>query len=313
MSDIEDYITDIKDKLGGAGFVVNAEKKLEYGFQLTVTDGIDRVYVNVYSGQKGVSLVVAGSAKLPLKQAVQELVGERSAAASPNVADMTGVPGFEGVAGFDNCWIGTDESGKGDFFGPLVVAAVRVDATTAAALEAAGVKDSKALADSKAKRLAARIREICAGHFVELEMLPARYNALYCQLRGEGKNLNHLLAWGHARVLEDLLQKAPCRFALADKFANEKFIQSRLMEKGRQILLVQTPKAERNIAVAAASVLARERFLNRMEEMAVRFGIVFPKGASLQVVEAAKIFAEKRGKPALVEVAKTHFRTMDEI
>ena len=127
--------------------------------------------------------------------------------------------------------------------------------------------------------------------------MPARYNTLYSQFRAEGQNLNHLLAWGHARVLEDLLEKAPCRFALADKFADEKFIQSRLMAKGRQIKLVQTTKAERNVAVAAASILARDRFLYRMGELSTKFGMEFPKGASPQVIRAAQVFAAKIGRP----------------
>jgi len=143
--------------------------------------------------------------------------------------------------------------------------------------------------------------------------MPARYNTLYAQFRTEGKNLNHLLAWAHARVLEDLLQKAPCRFALADKFADEKFIQSRLMDRGRQVLLIQTPKAERNVAVAAASILARDRFLARMEEMSGKFGVTFPKGASSQVIAAARIFVDKHGRGALAEVTKTHFKTSEEV
>lgn len=217
------------------------------------------------------------------------------------------------MADFDYRWIGTDESGKGDFFGPLVVAGVRVDKETAAALAAIGVRDSKTLTDSRARELAAKIRGVCSGAFAELVMSPSRYNSLYDQFRSEGKNLNHLLAWAHARVLEDVLENAPCRFALADKFADERFILSRLMDKGRQLVLVQTPRAERNVAVAAASVLARDRFLAAMQEQAEKFGMALPKGASAKVVAAAQAFAAKYGKPALAEVAKIHFKTFDQI
>jgi len=312
MMTLEDYIAAVEAQIARAGLAISAGKQLEYGRQLVVTDGTDRLTVNIYSGKKGISVVVGGAAGSPLKQAVQTAIHGESASA-PVAAASTVPPGFEGVEGFDNCWIGTDESGKGDFFGPLVVAAVRVDGSTAASLEAAGVRDSKTLNDNKAKVIAGRIREICAHQFVELEIMPARYNTLYNQFRTEGKNLNHLLAWAHARVLEDLLQKAPSRFALADKFANEKFIQSRLMSKGRQVRLIQTPKAERNIAVAAASVLARDRFLGRIEELSLKFGMTFPKGASPQVIAAASQFVAAHDKAALAEVAKTHFKTIEQI
>lgn len=312
MAELEDFIAAMEAKIVKAGFSKSGEKELEYGRQLTLTDGTGKITVNVYSGKKGISVVLGGAAGSPLRQAVQVAIDGEGFSASAAVAS-TVPPGFEGIEGFDNCWIGTDESGKGDFFGPLVVAAVRVDGSTAARLETAGVRDSKALSDNKAKTVARQIREICADQFAELEIMPARYNTLYSQFRSERKNLNHLLAWAHARVLEDLLQKAPCRFALADKFADEKFIQSRLMDKGRQVLLVQTPKAERNVAVAAASVLARDKFLSRMEGLSAKFGLTFPKGASAQVIEAAKFYVAEHGKAALAEVAKTHFKTSEQV
>lgn len=305
-------------KLAAAGLAITADSEIAYGRQLTVSDGGSAVPVNIYSGKKGISVVVGGSTTSPLRARIQAIVtgsepeaAKAGTAGAPETAAVP--PGFEGVENFDNCWIGSDESGKGDFFGPLVAAAVRVDNAAAARLTAAGVRDSKTLTDAKARALAGRIREICAGGFVELEITPARYNTLYDQFRSEGKTLNHLLAWAHARVLEDLLAKTSCRFAIADKFADERYIINRLMTKGRQITLVQTPKAERNIAVAAASVLARDRFLGRMNDLSSRFGITLPKGASALVVEAARQLVAKQGRPALAEVAKLHFKTSEQI
>ena len=305
---LAEYVAAYMAKLTAAGLTLRGEKKLDYGLQLTVTDEAESIAVNIYSGKKGISVVVGGSPASSLKQVIQAIADGDAAP-----VEAGNPPGFETVTDFDGRWIGTDESGKGDFFGPLVVAAVRVDIPIAASLQAAGVKDSKALTDAKAKVLAERIREICRDGFVELEIMPARYNTLYDQFRSENKNLNHLLAWAHARVLEDLLQKTPCRFALADKFADEKYIQARLMDKGRQIVLVQTPKAERNVAVAAASVLARDRFLRRIDDLSAGHGLVFPKGASQQVIDAARLFVQSFGKPALRDVAKVHFKTVDAI
>ena len=318
MTALEQAVAAVVAKLSAAGLKVTADTAIAYGRQLVVGDGAASLTVNVYSGKKGTSIVVGGAAASPLRAKVLALLdvagGDAPAAAGkPSAVDSDLPPGFEQISGFDGRWIGSDESGKGDFFGSLVAAAVRVDADTAADLTAAGVRDSKTLTDVKARALAARIRDICAGGYVELEITPSRYNTLYDQFRAEGKNLNHLLAWAHARVLEDLLAKAPCRFAIADKFADERYIKSRLMAKGREVTLVQTPKAERNIAVAAASVLARDRFLARMEDLSARFGLSFPKGASPQVVAAARAFCAKAGRPALGEVAKLHFKTLDQI
>src|SRR4030095_5195126 len=102
----------------------------------------------------------------------------------------------------------------------------------------------------------------------------------------EVKNLNHLLAWGHARAIENLLLKGTCSHAIADQFGDENYIRSQLMEKGKKIQLTQLPKGERYIAVAAASILARDRFLSRMESLRDSYKIELPKGASDSVVNA---------------------------
>jgi len=209
--------------------------------------------------------------------------------------------------------IGTDESGKGDYFGPMVVAGVWIDQFAAARLETMGVRDSKLLSDQRCQELAAEIRIVCHGKFVEVEIPPERYNDLYDQFRKERKNLNHLLAWGHARAVESLLEKNPCSYAVADQFGNERFILSKLMEKGKKLQLIQTPKAERYTAVAAASILARDRFLGRMEKLSHRYGILFPKGASDRVIQPALDIIRKRGIDELKKVAKLHHKTTQKI
>ena len=209
--------------------------------------------------------------------------------------------------------IGTDESGKGDYFGPMVVAGVWLDEFAAGSLEALGVRDSKLLPDKRCQELAEEIRIVCNGKFIEVEIPPERYNELYDQFRKEGKNLNHLLAWGHARAIESLLEKNPCSYAIADQFGNERFILSKLMEKGKKLQLTQTPKAERYTAVAAASILARDRFLSRMEKLSHEYGIVLPKGASDRVIQPALDIIKKRGIDELKKVAKLHHKTTQKI
>ena len=209
--------------------------------------------------------------------------------------------------------IGTDESGKGDYFGPMVVAAVLINAQTKPKLEALGVRDSKQLSDKRCRELAVQIREICHGEFHEVELLPERYNDLYEKFRKENKNLNHLLAWGHARAIESLLLRFSCAHAVADQFGDEHYLRSRLMEKGRQLYLTQVPKGERYLAVAAASILTRDRFLARLEKLSQEYGVSLPKGASESVIKTAKQVVEIKGREELRKLAKLHHQTTEKI
>ena len=149
---------------------------------------------------------------------------------------------------------GIDESGKGDFFGPLVIAGVYVDRDFAREFQEIGITDSKRIAsDRRIRDLAAAIRKSGAAQSL-VTIGPDRYNALFLKIG----NLNRLLAWGHARVIENLCALRPeCPRALSDKFADVRVLQRALMEKGRSIVLDQRTKAESDYAVAAASILAR--------------------------------------------------------
>ncbi len=200
-------------------------------------------------------------------------------------------------------WIGSDEAGKGDYFGPLVVAGVVVDDATAPLLEELGVKDSKRLSDNSVKELAAKIKKQCPCSVVVIG--PKRYNELYNEIG----NLNRLLAWGHSRAIENILDKEECDYALADQFGDEKFLINALMGKGKKIEVRQEIKAESHIGVAAASILARAEFLHQLAMLSRKYGIDFPKGASPAVIEAGKDFVKKYGSGRLNEVAKIHFKT----
>lgn len=201
--------------------------------------------------------------------------------------------------------MGTDEAGKGDYFGPLVAAAVYVDDARWAHLRALGVRDSKTIGDSAVRRLAAEVRR-AAPHAV-VSIGPKRYNDLYESFR----NVNKLLAWAHARAIEDLLEGCPtCERVLTDQFAADPAVVRRaLMERGRRIRYEQRPRAEEEMAVAAASVLARADFLERLERLSAEFGMTLEKGASARVEQCARAFVAKWGKERLGEVAKLHFQT----
>ena len=205
--------------------------------------------------------------------------------------------------------VGTDESGKGDYFGPLVVGGVLVETGTREQLAALGIRDSKKLGDARCRRLATEIRRICVERYREVIIPPERYNTLYEEFRREGRNLNHLLAWAHARAIESLLEYAPCQLAVADQFGNEYYIRSRLMNKGREIELIQEHRGERYLAVAAASILARDRFLAYLDRLSDEAGLTLPKGAGPPVVTAARKYVERHGTDKLAAVAKLHYKT----
>ena len=212
--------------------------------------------------------------------------------------------------------LGVDESGKGDFFGPLVVAGVYVNEPVVRALDELGVKDSKAItSDKKITTLATGIRNTPGCVYSVVPIGNASYNRLHQQMR----NVNKILAWGHARVIENLLgqrdhmKPAPLR-AVSDQFARSKAtIQSALMEEGRQLKLVQMHKAESDIAVAAASILARDLFVQRLAALGQEFDIELPKGASSKVDTAGAVFLKKHGMDKLGKAAKIHFRTTQKI
>ena len=206
---------------------------------------------------------------------------------------------------------GVDESGKGDFFGPLVISGVYVDRGIARKLLDAGVQDSKRIAsDARIRALAQTIRKTAGGLIETVLIGPQKYNELYEKFG----NLNKLLGWGHARVIENLLAKKPdCPRALSDQFADARVVEQSLLRYGRKIDIQQRTKAESDIAVAAASILAREAFINWLERRGKELGWRLERGASASVKESAKKLVEKSGPAALREVAKVHFRTAHEI
>jgi len=205
---------------------------------------------------------------------------------------------------------GIDESGKGDLFGPLVIAGVYVNPEIARALRDAGVQDSKAISsDRRIRELAAVIRRNRVPASV-VTIAPPRYNELYSKIG----NLNRLLAWGHARVIEDLCGLCPdCPRALSDKFADVRVLERSLMEKGKKITLEQRTKAESDYAVAAASILAREKFIDWLAEAGAKAGVELPRGVSAKVKESAVALVRAHGAEALDRHAKMHFKTASEV
>ena len=205
---------------------------------------------------------------------------------------------------------GIDESGKGDFFGPLVIAGVYSDGDLARTFKEAGITDSKRItSDARIRALAATIRKSKAPQTV-IVIRPSRYNELIAKVG----NVNRLLAWGHARAIENLCELRPdCPRALSDKFADVRVLERALMADGRRLKLDQRTKAESDPAVAAASILAREAFIEWLEDAGKRAGLRLPRGVSPAVKEAARSLAASRGREGLADFVKMHFKTTAEI
>jgi ribonuclease HIII len=202
--------------------------------------------------------------------------------------------------------IGSDESGKGDYFGYLVVAAVAVDLEAESSLARLQVRDSKQMSDAAALRLGAGIRRDYQCEVVRIS--PAKYNELYETMR----NVNLLLAWAHARAIENLLERVDCSLVVADQFGDERYLLDSLMARGRKVRLVQVPRAEADLAVAAASVAARAVFLETLRALSRRVGVDLPKGATHVLPTARELF-QKGGLDLLRQVAKVHFRTTKQL
>jgi ribonuclease HIII len=203
--------------------------------------------------------------------------------------------------------IGIDEAGKGDFFGPLCIGGVQAGEENIKELLKMGVRDSKRMSDDAVLKLAKKIRAAVPHSIVRIS--PLKYNELYRQFR----NLNQLLAWGHATAIAELVEKTQCKDVLIDQFASEHVVLNALKRKQLSVNLTQRHRGEEDLVVAAASILARAAFLEGLEQLGRTVGMVLPKGASDQVVRTGKALVAKQGPGILDTIAKLHFKTKDVI
>jgi ribonuclease HIII len=203
--------------------------------------------------------------------------------------------------------IGVDEAGKGDFFGPLCIAGLQADEEGIKKLLSLGVKDSKKMGDKNILALAAKIRPAFAHSVIRI--FPLKYNEMYASF----KNLNKLLAWGHATAIGELAEKTKCQEALIDQFANESLVENALKKKNIAIKLTQRPRAEEDPVVAAASILARAAFVDGIDALSKEAGFELPKGASDKVIQAGRKLIQTLGGDSLGKFGKLHFKTYHDI
>ncbi len=203
--------------------------------------------------------------------------------------------------------IGMDEAGKGDYFGPLCIAALYADSEGIQKLIEWGVRDSKRFEDETILKLAKKIRQ--SFMYTVIRLFPAKYNELYAKFR----NLNRLLGWAHAAALSDVSQKSGCKKAILDQFADQSVVNNQMQIKKIEIDLEQRVRGEEDIVVAGASILARAAFLDGMQELSEAHGAKLPKGASSIVKKTALTLVAKHGADILPKIAKIHFKTTKEI
>lgn len=324
--DFDKYLDNLKVNLGELA-TLEQSKPINYGHQLQYKRGTDKVTLCVYNGKKGLRLVWQGNN--PLREEMELFV---AAMDSVNKAGSKKSSGLEKMSGeaketvilkntafgevvvdfMPDVWAGSDESGKGDFFGPLVIGAVAINGEREYKLQVAGVKDCKLLTDKKILELEAVIKEHALAYSV-LQLKPQFYNRRYAEVVAQGGKLNQLLASGHINALSKVLQELEnknlkCEYALVDQFTTSNIVLRPLQQRFPATDFSQRPKAESNIAVAAASILARAQFLHTMEELSKLAGVQeLPKGGGQQATEMAKELAGKLGKAALVNFVKQHF------
>jgi ribonuclease HIII len=281
-------------------------------WRIKLADGASQAVAILYQSGK---LVVSGHAPaFDHVMAAVEAVGKPIASKRPQAS--TAAVATESPPETEP-HIGTDEAGKGDFFGPLVTAAVFIDERTAKILRTLNVRDSKTVSDRELTGLATSIRQVIEdGKRAVIVLAPKRYNELYQQMRSEGKNLNTLLAWTHTRAIEDLIKSGlRPNFILSDQFGDKRYIESRLLMDTRLsgIPVLQMHRAEADVGVAAASILARDAFLGWLEQAGRRLGVTLPKGASPKVIETARSLVSRSGADGLKEYAKVSFKTMEKV
>ena len=350
--DFEEYVNTIEETLCPLGNVQT--KGINYGVQIILTDTAKKVTLNIYNGKKGIRLVWGGgdselhtramelvhkihfrntgpadhtsdvsgngSGKSWTKSPSADSISDVSQAWRINEAEQTRLSSgqtrilLSDETGFSGIWMGSDESGKGDYFGPLVVASVCIDITGGNALMAAGVRDCKSMTDSRILALKELIEETALAYTV-LVMKPHVYNIRYGQVQKQGGNLNTLLSLGHIAALKQTWQKYPqCRQALVDQFAKNDSIPEGVRAFAPEMQIWQRPRAEEDIAVAAASVLARAAFLQTIEDMGKEAGIgKIPKGGGEAATNAARRLVQKKGTEVLENFVKLHFANTQKI
>lgn len=304
----------LKRALTARGWQWRAGRPIAYGTQLVVSDGVSTATLDFYPKR---GRTVVGGAESALRRDLVRLAADLEGGAPPASparptpsASTPPRPASAVTAAGATAELGMDESGKGDWFGPLVVAAVALDPSQAAALQRAGVRDSKLLEPTSLTALAALIEQTLAPTAYELCVLqPAAYNQRYAALQ----NINLLLAELYAETAATLIARVGPLPVICDQFAQR---SERLDTAFRRVGLARPTQLHHaessSLAVAAASILATTRFQAELVRLgaAAGLGAPLPRGASAvrQLGAAARRIIALHGPEALGSYAKLNFQ-----
>ncbi len=291
--EIMEYLEKLLPVLARNGFVICDEREINYGVQLRLEKGADNIPLSIYfSSKKGITTVIGGSPKSRLRNPLAVILNQPVILVETDHKWQT--------------WIGSDESGKGDFIGPLITAGFFGDRKILPFLLQIGVKDSKKLKDSEIETIGKRLY---ASYFEQIKvvtLLPEKYNERYADLKLKGKNLNDLLAWMHARIIVDLHDKFHPEGVMIDRFTTDARIRAALQEM-KVIKFISRTKGEEDPFVAAASIIARFHFNRWFKRISEELEFALPRGAGSIVDKAAQELSDKIGKQNLFKYVKIHF------
>ncbi len=300
---VQAYLSDLLPVCSKAGLLLTNEKDIAYGVQLEFTGGSDTILLNVYfSEKKGISTVINGSKNHILKAKLASCLGIKTVS-EPQIAMHNW-----------HTWIGSDECGKGDFFGPLIVCGFHLDSKDKDKLIKLGVCDSKKLRKEQILEVAKGLYQAFPESIECLILKPQKYNELYANFSAQHKNLNDLMAWAHAKVLDNLIKRHPAPDGVfIDQFSPTKKASQMLKKLHPDMSIIERPDGESDIAVAAASIIARYQLVQSFQSLNKFYKLKIPMGAGKGVKEAGRAFIEQYGKDRLGEIAKLHFKTTKEL
>lgn len=204
---------------------------------------------------------------------------------------------------------GLDETGKGDYFGPMITACVCSDARELDNLRLLGVKDSKSLKDDKIIYLAKKILE--NKNIISSVNVPnmQTYNNLFAEIQ----NQNSMLSLQHWDCLKRVFGKTNIDMVIIDKYASEENIEKYRPNELKELKVNIAIKAERNTAVAAASIVAKYYQIEAFKKLSQEYKIDLKRGCSKEVMLQAVDLVKRDGKNILGGVAKLHFKTTKEV
>ena len=301
QENLEQYKEKLLQSAADKGLLLVAEKPLNYGIQIVLGNSTESVSVNIYCSEKrGLSTVIGGNEENPLRKVIEEIVsGPGVNSPEPSIHSW-------------QSWLGTDEAGKGDFFGALVVAGFYAEMEILPELQKIGVRDSKKISKTMIQSIAHKLYKSFPERICVVSLNPLVYNKLYRDFVNQHKKLNELMAWMHGRVILNLMEKSGENKVLVDKFTTDKKLLQTLKDLDK-IELLQVPKAERDLAVAAASIIARYHYLDSLKLLKKKYGLDFNAGSGSQSLDTGVAFARKYSLERLQEVAKIHFKNYTNI